>query len=65
MLTRIDGLTALLAAADLRMDARQAGAELRLVIEHGHHHVPTLPPLRVIAVMADDETPYVVVFGVN
>ena len=62
MLTRIVGLIALLAVADLRIDARHTGAKLRLVIERGHHHVPPLPPLRVIAVMAADETPYVVVF---
>ena len=65
MLTRIDGLTGILAAGDLRLHARHAAPELRLVIEHRHHHVPPLPPLRVITVVADDETPYVVVFGVN
>jgi len=65
MLTRIDWLTGIPAAVDLRLDARHVGAKLRLVIEYGHHHVPPLPPLRVKAVMADDETPYVVVIGVN
>jgi len=65
MLTRIHGLTAVPAAPDLRMDARHARAKLRLIIERGHHQVPPLPPLRVIAVVADDETPNVVFFGVN
>ena len=65
MLARIDRLTAVPAALDLVPHALHAGEKLHLVVERGHHHMPALPPLRVIAVMVGDEAPYVVVLGVN
>jgi len=65
MLARIDMLTAAPAALDLLPHVAYAGEELWLVVERGHHHMPPLPPLRVIAVMADNEAPHAVVLGVN
>jgi len=65
VLTRIDRLTGLPAAPDLRLHTLHAGPELRLVVERRHHHMPPLPPLRVIAVMTDDEPLDAVVPGVN
>src|SRR6516164_6534512 len=65
VLTRIDRLTGLPAAPDLRLHALHAGPELPLIVERRHHHMPPLPPLRVIAVMPDDEPLDAVVAGVN
>src|SRR5215469_15040991 len=65
VLTRINRLTALPAPRDLSPDALHAGEILRSVIKRGHHHMPPLPPLRVIAVVAGDETPNGVVRRVH
>src|SRR5215470_11121703 len=65
VLTRINRLTALPAPRDLSPDALHAGQILRPVIKRGHHHMPPLPPLRVIAVVTGDETPNGVILGVH
>src|SRR5579871_735384 len=65
VLARVDRLTGLPAAPDLRLHVLHAGPELRIVIECRHHHMPPLPPLRVIAVMTNDKALDAVVLGVN
>jgi|SRR5215813_3865518 len=65
VLTRIDRLTALAAAFNPGPDPLDAGEKLRLVVERGHHHMPPLPPLRVMAVVAGDEALDRVVPGVH
>jgi hypothetical protein len=64
VLTRIDRLTAFLASLDLVSHTVHAGAKLLLVVERRHHHMPSLPSLRVIAVVANDEALDAVVLGV-
>jgi hypothetical protein len=65
VLSGINALTAVAANLDLIPHSVQPGAKFRLVVERGNHHVPALPPLRVIAVMADDEALDAIVPRVN
>jgi hypothetical protein len=65
VLARIDVLTTTLAAFDLRADRVDAGEELLLVVECGHHHVPTLVPFWVVSAAVDDESQHIVVVRVN
>jgi hypothetical protein len=65
VLTRIGRLTAIPASFNLIPYSAHAGAKFLLIIERGHHHMPPFPSLRVIAVMADDETLDAVVPGFN
>jgi len=65
VLTGIDRLTGLPAAVDLRVHALEAGLELSLAVERGYHHMPSLPALRVIAVVTDDEALDAVIFRVH
>ncbi len=65
MLTGIDRLTGLPAAPDVRLHALEAGPVLSLAVERGYHHKPSLPALRVIAVMTDDETLDAVILGIH
>ena len=65
VLARVDDLAGLPAGLDLILHTVHAGAVFPLVIERGHDDMPPLPPLRVIAVVADDEAADVVVPGVN
>jgi hypothetical protein len=62
--TRIDRLTAFSASLDLVPHAVHAGAKLLLVVERRHHYMPSLPSLRVMAVVANDEALEAVVLGV-
>jgi hypothetical protein len=64
VLTRIDRLTAFPARLDLVPHTVYAGGKLLLVVERRHHHMPSLPSLRVIAVVANDEALDAVVLGV-
>jgi hypothetical protein len=65
MLAGVDSLTAVPSAFNLLPHAVYAGKKLWLGVECRHHHMPPLPPRRIIAVMTHDETLYAVVFGVN
>jgi len=65
VLTGIDRLTTAPAGLDLIPHIVHAGAELRLVVERSHHQMPAFPPLRVIAVVPDDEALDVVVPRIN
>jgi hypothetical protein len=65
VLTGIDRLTGLPAAPDVRLHDLETGSVLPLAVERGYHHMPSLPPLRVIAVMTDDETLDAVIFGIH
>lgn len=65
VLNRIDRLTAVPAAPNLIPHTVHAGVKFLLIIERAHHDMPPFSPLRVIAVMADDEALYAVVPGVN
>jgi len=65
MFSRVDRLSAFPARPDPASNARHAGVGFLLVVERGNHDMPPLPPLRVIAVMADDEALDAVIFGVH
>jgi hypothetical protein len=65
MFSSIDRLSAISAGLDLGLNARHAGAVFLLVVERGDHDMPPFPPLRVITVVADDEAPDAVIFGVH
>jgi hypothetical protein len=65
MFSRVDRLSAFPARPDLASNARHAGVGFLLVVECGNHDMPPLPPLRVIAVMADDEALDAVIFGIH
>lgn len=65
VLNRIDRLTAVPAALNLIPHTVHTGVKFLLIIERAHHDMPPFPPLRVIAVMADDEALDAVVPGVN
>lgn len=65
MLARIDVLASGPAPLDLLGRLSHAGCELSPAIERGHHDMPALTALRVIPVVAHDETPQSVVIGVG
>jgi hypothetical protein len=65
VLARIDFLTSLPASLDLRPDFPHAGVRLHLAVERRDDHIPPLAPLRVIAVVVNDEPLDAVIVGVN
>jgi hypothetical protein len=65
VLAGIDGLTALPPSLDLVLHTVHAGVKLLLVVERGHHDMPPLPALRVVAVVTDDKPLNAVILGIN
>jgi hypothetical protein len=65
VLTGIDRLASPPAAVDLHLQAVEARLKLLPAVERGYHHMPSLPALRVIAVVTDDEALDAVIFGVH
>ena len=65
MFSRVGRLSAFPARPDLASNARHAGVGFLLVVERGNHDMPPLPPLRVIAVMVDDEALDAVIIGIR
>ena len=65
MLPLVDILPVLPAALDSGCHLLHARLEFWLVVERGHDHMPSLMPLRVVAVVAHDEPLDAVILGIN
>src|ERR1700758_2022803 len=61
----IDVFTALLASTEPRRSLLDIGVELVPVVECGHHDVPALAPIRVVAVVPNDPATAAVVVRIH
>jgi len=65
VLARVNLLAADLTALNVAADFPHARVELPLVVERVHDDVPSLVPLGVVAVVADDEAADAVIFRID